>query len=177
MNLHSNDYFNNIIYVLISLLFFLFCAWSGFNIWEPGTMFLPMKTYFLLISTIKLIRLQLILKPGLFRKCSYCSQSWDGVPFPVLQVEELKAHHGWLLNTLTFFKSPNEVSKNALSSSRIDVGSHSLEIKPELRDIALQVSTHLVCPSSAKTNCMQWLLLFKLATCMYDYFCCWYQKL
>ncbi|KAG0574974.1 hypothetical protein KC19_VG307200 [Ceratodon purpureus] len=59
-------------------------------------------------------------------------------------VEELKAHHGWLLNTLTFFKIPNEVSRNALSSSCIDVGSHPLQIKSELRDIALQVSTHLV---------------------------------
>lgn len=65
--------------------------------------------------------------------------------FLVLQVEELKAHHGWLLNTLEFFKEPNESSKNALSSSRVDVGSHSLDIKPELREIALQVSTHLVC--------------------------------
>ncbi|XP_024375793.1 uncharacterized protein [Physcomitrium patens] len=59
-------------------------------------------------------------------------------------VEKLKANHGWLLNTLLSFKPPNEASKSALASSRIDVGSHSLEIKPELRDIALQVSTHLV---------------------------------
>jgi len=66
--------------------------------------------------------------------------------FHVWQVEELKAHHGWLLNTLVFFKAPNETSKNALSSSRVDVGSHALDIKPELREIALQVSTHLVCP-------------------------------
>ena len=61
------------------------------------------------------------------------------------QVENLKGHHGWLLNTLAFFKAPNATSKAALSTSRVDIGSHSMEIKPELRDIALQVSAHLVC--------------------------------
>lgn len=67
-------------------------------------------------------------------------------PFHLLfQAQKLKAHHGWLLNTLAYFKAPNAISKAALFTSRVDVGSHSLEVKTELRDLALQVSSHLVC--------------------------------
>jgi hypothetical protein len=54
-------------------------------------------------------------------------------------------HHQWLLNTVLGFKAPNSTSKAALSASQIDIGStHSLEVKPALRQLAEQVSKHLV---------------------------------
>ncbi|CAM6047081.1 unnamed protein product [Sphagnum compactum] len=59
--------------------------------------------------------------------------------------QRLRAHHQWLLNTVSGFKAPNSTSKAALSASQIDIGStHSLEVKPALRQLAEQVSKHLV---------------------------------
>jgi hypothetical protein len=63
--------------------------------------------------------------------------------------QRLRAHHQWLLNTVSGFKAPNSTSKAALSASQIDIGStHSLEVKPALRQLAEHVSKHLVWFSS-----------------------------
>ncbi|KAH9623965.1 hypothetical protein KSS87_021079 [Heliosperma pusillum] len=55
--------------------------------------------------------------------------------------EKLKENHAWFLNTVNQFKPPSESSKNALNSEQIVVGSRKLSIKPQLKDLALKLSS------------------------------------
>lgn len=58
-------------------------------------------------------------------------------------LQNLREHHGWLLNLLAFFKLPNSNSRSAVNCPRIIIGKHNIEIKSELRDMALQLSSFL----------------------------------
>ncbi|MCL7051372.1 hypothetical protein MKW94_008768, partial [Papaver nudicaule] len=56
-------------------------------------------------------------------------------------VKKLKNNHVWFLDTVSLFKPPNQNSKAALDCNQINVGSNNkLIVKPELKDVALQVS-------------------------------------
>ncbi|KAF3434642.1 hypothetical protein FNV43_RR21727 [Rhamnella rubrinervis] len=58
-------------------------------------------------------------------------------------VKKLKGNHSWFVNTLSFFKPPNEKSREALNSQQVKIGSHLLNIQPELKDQALEISSYL----------------------------------
>lgn len=58
-------------------------------------------------------------------------------------VKKLKDNHAWFVDTLSHFKPPNENSREALNSQQVKVGSHQLDIKPELKDKALKISSYL----------------------------------
>ncbi|XP_002977285.2 uncharacterized protein LOC9638778 isoform X1 [Selaginella moellendorffii] len=57
--------------------------------------------------------------------------------------ERLLEHQNWLIDMLLAFKRPNAASNQALKGSKITVGSHSLDVKPELQGTALGISKHL----------------------------------
>lgn len=59
-------------------------------------------------------------------------------------MKKLKDNHPWFVNTLSFFKPPNEKSREALNSQQVKIGSHQLNIQPELKDQALEISSYLV---------------------------------
>ncbi|KAF8406574.1 hypothetical protein HHK36_008662 [Tetracentron sinense] len=63
---------------------------------------------------------------------------------PLSLVEKLKSNHAWFLDTVSLFKPPNQASRFALDSNQVNVGSHRLIVRPELKDVALQVSSCLV---------------------------------
>ncbi|XP_062019836.1 uncharacterized protein LOC133736387 isoform X1 [Rosa rugosa] len=58
-------------------------------------------------------------------------------------VKKLKANHAWFVDTVFLFKPPSEKSKAALDSQLVKIGSHQLDIKPELKDKALTISSYL----------------------------------
>ncbi|KAL2650470.1 hypothetical protein R1flu_018598 [Riccia fluitans] len=58
--------------------------------------------------------------------------------------EKLRNSHRWLLELFKCFKPPSESSKVALNSRRVAVGVHTLEIKANIKKLALQVSSILV---------------------------------
>ncbi|BBH09787.1 hypothetical protein Prudu_022380, partial [Prunus dulcis] len=58
-------------------------------------------------------------------------------------VKKLKDNHAWFVDTLSHFKPPNENSREALNSQQVKIGSHQLDIKPELKDKALKISSYL----------------------------------
>ncbi|BFG42271.1 hypothetical protein CerSpe_285450 [Prunus speciosa] len=58
-------------------------------------------------------------------------------------VKKLKDNHTWFVDTLSHFKPPNENSREALNSQQVKIGSHQLDIKPELKDKALKISSYL----------------------------------
>lgn len=58
-------------------------------------------------------------------------------------MQTLRENHGWLLNSLAFFKPPNSNSRSAVNCPRIIIGKHSIEIKSDLRVMALQLSSFL----------------------------------
>ncbi|KAI3989451.1 hypothetical protein MKX01_022726 [Papaver californicum] len=59
---------------------------------------------------------------------------------PSSLVKKLKSNHVWFLDTVSLFKPPNQKSKAALDCDQINVGSNKLVVRPELKDVALQVS-------------------------------------
>lgn len=65
-------------------------------------------------------------------------------PSLLAQVKKLKNNHARFLETVYFFKPPNQTSRAALDSPQISVGLHRLIVQPELKDIALHVSNCLV---------------------------------
>ncbi|XP_031379573.1 uncharacterized protein LOC116194815 isoform X2 [Punica granatum] len=90
-------------------------------------------------------------------KSADASLWWD--PFPALLTElenvplssdlpphllkKLKEDRAWFVDTLSLFKPPNEKSREALNSQQLKIGSHELNIKSELKDKALQISSSL----------------------------------
>ncbi|XP_074312975.1 uncharacterized protein LOC141648320 isoform X2 [Silene latifolia] len=60
---------------------------------------------------------------------------------PSSVVEKLKENHAWFLNTVNQFKPPCESSKNALNAEQVVIGSRKLSIKPQLKDLALKLSS------------------------------------
>ncbi|EXB39261.1 hypothetical protein L484_024956 [Morus notabilis] len=54
--------------------------------------------------------------------------------------KKLKDNHDWLVDTVSRFKPPNEKSKEALNSQQLKIGSHQLNIQPELKEQALEIS-------------------------------------
>lgn len=61
-----------------------------------------------------------------------------------LQVNKIKNNRSWFLESLTRFKPPNEVSRRALDSPELILGSQRLVIKPDLKETALRASKFLV---------------------------------
>lgn len=64
---------------------------------------------------------------------------------PSFLVKKLKDSHVWLLGAVSLFKPPSQTSREALNSQQVNVGQHRLIIRPELKDMALQISATLVC--------------------------------
>ncbi|KAM1233784.1 hypothetical protein ACFX2J_003455 [Malus domestica] len=62
---------------------------------------------------------------------------------PPILVKTLKDNHAWFVDTVSCFKPPNENSREALNSQQVEIGSHQLNIKPELKDKALKISSYL----------------------------------
>ncbi|KAJ0974275.1 hypothetical protein J5N97_016240 [Dioscorea zingiberensis] len=58
-------------------------------------------------------------------------------------VEKLKNNHAWFLSSVSGFRPPSQVSKAALDSPQISIGSHRLSVKPELKEVALRVGACL----------------------------------
>ncbi|KAG0491610.1 hypothetical protein HPP92_005008 [Vanilla planifolia] len=58
-------------------------------------------------------------------------------------IDKLRRNHAWFLDTVSCFKPPNEASRLALESHEICFGSHSLVIKPELKEVAFRASKYL----------------------------------
>ncbi|XP_042430044.1 uncharacterized protein LOC122016720 isoform X2 [Zingiber officinale] len=58
-------------------------------------------------------------------------------------VENLKRHRAWFLNSIAYFKPPDQTSRLALDSPELAVGSHRLLVKPELKKDALRVSEYM----------------------------------
>ncbi|XP_031493788.1 uncharacterized protein LOC116259924 isoform X2 [Nymphaea colorata] len=52
----------------------------------------------------------------------------------------LKINGRWLLETVALFKPPNPASKEALNATSVNLGSHNVVIRPELRNPAIKVS-------------------------------------
>ncbi|XP_050107711.1 uncharacterized protein LOC126586808 isoform X3 [Malus sylvestris] len=63
---------------------------------------------------------------------------------PPILVKTLKDNHAWFVDTVSCFKPPNENSREALNSQQVEIWSHQLNIKPELKDKALKISSYLV---------------------------------
>ncbi|XP_015893450.3 uncharacterized protein LOC107427578 [Ziziphus jujuba] len=62
---------------------------------------------------------------------------------PPYLVKKLKENRAWFVNTLSFFRPPNAKSREALHSRELKIGSHLLNIRPELKDQALEISSFL----------------------------------
>lgn len=62
---------------------------------------------------------------------------------PSFLVKKLKNSHVWLLGAVSLFKPPSQTSREALNSQQVNVGQHRLIIRPELKDMALQISATL----------------------------------
>lgn len=60
------------------------------------------------------------------------------------QTKKLKDNHDWFVDTVSRFKPPNEKSKEALNSQQLKIGSRQLNIQPELKEQALEISPLLV---------------------------------
>ncbi|KAI9127540.1 hypothetical protein K1719_000533 [Acacia pycnantha] len=58
-------------------------------------------------------------------------------------VKKLKDNHSWLVDAVSRFKPPNEKSKEALNSKKLQIGSHQLTIQTHLKDKALKISSCL----------------------------------
>ncbi|CAH8273756.1 unnamed protein product [Arabidopsis lyrata] len=65
----------------------------------------------------------------------------DDLPQPI--AKKLEENHAWFLGTLSMFKPPSEKSKEALNSDVVKIKEHQLVIKPQLKDKALRISSHL----------------------------------
>ncbi|KAJ8767098.1 hypothetical protein K2173_012689 [Erythroxylum novogranatense] len=69
--------------------------------------------------------------------------SLSSASLPPNLAKKLKNNHAWFLDTVSSFKPPNVISKEALNSPKLQIGAHELKVKPELRDKALHVSSYL----------------------------------
>ncbi|KAF7810804.1 nucleoporin NUP188-like protein [Senna tora] len=69
-----------------------------------------------------------------------CSLSSDP---PQNLAKKLKDSHAWLVDAVSRFKPPNEKSKEALNSKRLQIGSHQFTVQSHLKDKALQISSCL----------------------------------
>ncbi|XP_054786453.1 uncharacterized protein LOC129292825 isoform X2 [Prosopis cineraria] len=58
-------------------------------------------------------------------------------------VKKLKDNHSWLLDAVSRFKPPNEKSKEALNSKKLQIGCHQLTVQTHLKDKALKISSSL----------------------------------
>jgi nuclear pore complex protein Nup188 len=56
----------------------------------------------------------------------------------------LKDNHAWFVDTVSRFKPPNEKSREALNSQKVEIGSHELTVQSELKEKALHISSYLV---------------------------------
>ncbi|CAH8305541.1 unnamed protein product [Eruca vesicaria subsp. sativa] len=65
----------------------------------------------------------------------------DELPPPI--EKKLEENHAWFVNTLSMFKPPSAKSKEALDSDVVKIKEHRLVIKPELKEKALRISSHL----------------------------------
>ncbi|KAL2512427.1 Protein of unknown function (DUF3414) [Abeliophyllum distichum] len=63
--------------------------------------------------------------------------------FPPSLENKLKDNHTWFLDTVLLFKPPNQKSNEALDAQKIKIGSHELNVQPELKDMALKISSVL----------------------------------
>ncbi|CAA3010617.1 Hypothetical predicted protein [Olea europaea subsp. europaea] len=63
--------------------------------------------------------------------------------FPSYLEKQLKDNHAWFLNSILLFKPPNQKSKEALFAQKIKIGSHEVNVQPELKDVALKISSVL----------------------------------
>lgn len=59
-------------------------------------------------------------------------------------MKKFKDNHQWFLGTVSLFMPPSKKSREALDSHQVNVGSHQLIVKPELKDAALKISSALV---------------------------------
>lgn len=57
-----------------------------------------------------------------------------------LQVDKLDRHGAWLLKSVTMFKSPNQASRLALEGGVVGLGLKRIEVRPELKELALELS-------------------------------------
>ncbi|KAI3446215.1 hypothetical protein Pfo_002880 [Paulownia fortunei] len=57
--------------------------------------------------------------------------------------KKLKVNHAWFLDSISQFRSPNQKSREALDSPWVKIGSHELNVQPELKDAALKISSIL----------------------------------
>ncbi|PON83420.1 hypothetical protein TorRG33x02_208350 [Trema orientale] len=62
---------------------------------------------------------------------------------PPSLMKKLKDNHSWFVDTVSRFKPPNEKSREAMNSQQLKIGSHQLNILPELKDKALEISSLL----------------------------------
>jgi len=76
---------------------------------------------------------------GCFRGGYWC---YFGLLFQ-FQAKKLEENHAWFVGTLSMFKPPSEKSKEALNSDLVKIKEHQLVIKPQLKDKALRISSHL----------------------------------
>ncbi|XP_047333534.1 uncharacterized protein LOC124937067 [Impatiens glandulifera] len=63
--------------------------------------------------------------------------------FPPSLINKLRDNRAWLLDTVSFFKPPNQKSRDALNARQVNVGEHKLIILPELREATLKISSIL----------------------------------
>ena len=59
-------------------------------------------------------------------------------------MNKLKENHSWFVDTVSRFKPPNQNSREALNSQQLKIGSRLLNIQPDLKEKALEISPYLV---------------------------------
>lgn len=62
----------------------------------------------------------------------------------MIKEKNLNDNHAWFVDTVSHFKSPNQKSREALDAVQFTVGSHTLTVEPELKALALELSSVLV---------------------------------
>ncbi|XP_057965187.1 uncharacterized protein LOC131155793 [Malania oleifera] len=58
-------------------------------------------------------------------------------------VKKLNDNRVWFVDLVSLFKPPNQKSRDALNLQQVNVGSHQLKIRSQLKDAALQISSRL----------------------------------
>lgn len=61
-----------------------------------------------------------------------------------MQAKKIQDNRWWFRNSVSGFKDPNTVSRLALDSPRISIGEHQFPVNPDLKEVALTVSSILV---------------------------------
>ncbi|KAL5561138.1 hypothetical protein UlMin_030885 [Ulmus minor] len=62
---------------------------------------------------------------------------------PPKLMKKLKENHSWFVDTVSRFKPPNQNSREALNSQQLKIGSRLLNIQPDLKEKALEISPYL----------------------------------